>query len=309
MFSFKLDLFKQDVLLVFSGLSQGVQDILIEFLLNFTNCSGNCECHLKELATLMDQEGIWPINQINERFKKEAGSKADISTVVNLIRAMTSMGSLASMATFMKATSLSDAVSKIRSAVSNRKHDAVDSGKLENAVNDLIEKMPPEEQTIYAAIFAIAKDLEQQKKWGVFEADDYQCYIATQIYVNPNKICGAQIPVGMGKTFILLLVLSYYRREHPTAKIRVLTSNKFLEKQLDVDLKGYLPNINVTIGTSNVPEKHEVDLMLIDEADQWLINNAVVFNNDELGGAAKIRNAKKTVMVTGTMNELLETFI
>jgi len=64
---------------------------------------------------------------------------------------------------------------------------------------------------------------------GAYRNNPYQSMVAA-IILNQDKNCAVQVPAGMGKTFIIILLGHYFRLKNQKAKFAFVFANDMLRE-------------------------------------------------------------------------------
>jgi late competence protein required for DNA uptake (superfamily II DNA/RNA helicase) len=92
-------------------------------------------------------------------------------------------------------------------------------------------------------------------------------------------------------------------------QVRILTVGELLTDQLDFMIRDYLPGSKATIGPCTMPTSNSKTVFLIDEADEWVWENAANFDGMKLNGVFSLRYAARTIFLTATPTKFLKQIV
>lgn len=87
--------------------------------------------------------------------------------------------------------------------------------------------------------------------------------------------------------------------------MRILTVGDLLEKQMESMIREYMKTSKTSIGACVMPQKNDKVVFIIDEADEWVWQNAAVFSGKSLVGFYCLQFAAKVIFLTATPTKFL----
>jgi hypothetical protein len=116
------------------------------------------------------------------------------------------------------------------------------------------------------------------------------------------------VPMGGGKTFVILTLIFILTFRIPGCKIFIYTSNQLLKQQLHDVLDGYAVGKDYEISDKmEVNEDYtKTHFNLVDESDAFVDTQAVSFNGAKLQGIRWLTKAERTFLITATATDFLK---
>ena len=178
-----------------------------------------------------------------------------------------------------------------------------------NVVQQWVTARVAEQDDAFKAVFnemlEISERCAAQDTRGKYQPDHLQAYAAASLVCAAGHTNVAQIAPGQGKSFILMLLALYYRAKHPMKRVVILTTSELLVKQLTSELKPFVnEDTEIVIDTELLPNA-KPSVVIVDEADLWVAENACVFHGDELAGLYCLRNAGKAHLLSATITPFM----
>ena len=207
----------------------------------------------------------------------------------------------------MKDKTLALASKYVLSEALNREHSAIDDDVVEDKINELVKNFDDDKQAAFEKMKRMAAAIVTKYPTGKFRPQIVQSYMCTVVYCDQarNQIC-CSAP-GSGKTYSALQLAFAYLNQADT-KVYLLTISEELEYQMESMLGPYLVNKNVVISSKSFPQEKEASnvIVIIDEADLWVVQNAAVFQGSNLTGVCSLFHATKVIFLTATATEFLQ---
>lgn len=158
-------------------------------------------------------------------------------------------------------------------------------------------------QTEYDDMVKVAKELKTLT--AEYTNTNWQIYVAAFLISAIQKHSVCIIPPGGGKSYICLKLALYYHNQGK--KTAIVTSKKYLKTQLMFMMGDLRQMIDVKTMTEVILCSKDYDQLIIDEADDCILNYGSVFDTERkvLNGFWDVLETP-SILITATMDRNIE---